>query len=278
MTQQTPTSKSKFTPSIYKTYLNEDACLLYRPSDWTIEEVAEAVTILENDKRYLVLQSEGFHWLRSGIVKEDPESDGEGFCFDFDHLPVEGPDQERSSEHGFQADIHVVYPIDPRIKIADVEGFTQHYLNEAGTGWLFRRTISGQHYDVELQLRGIIQGWFAPHIDRYLEKRLSATNAITIASSTTAHKLIISIRDNAIINAMRIARAKHLGYWLEGIPYNEGGRIYTAVKSAINTAISAAKGDKVALAGIRTILRPELNTLITPTPPKTRWDIESEDE
>ena len=123
------------------------------------------------------------------------------------HNPI---DEIQKAERPAELVMHLYYPIDPRIKVIDIEGATRAYPNDENNGWLFAHTDEGTHHDYELRLLSAIDGVCQPF---FRQLQVDSFSAASTARTTAQRRfgLLSEFYGRVVVLARKAAREIYLG-------------------------------------------------------------------
>ena len=113
----------------------------------------------------------------------------------------------------------VAFPIDPRMTREDIEGATQIYQNDEGTGWLFAHADDGHHHDRELQVESIVSDLFEDILSDILTDVMTSIinghQKNQQIARLAKHQHTIGFRKDALSYVRNAERTLHIGQHIQ---------------------------------------------------------------
>ena len=82
------------------------------------------------------------------------------------------------TQDALEAIMYLYAPIDPKIRVEDVQGARRAYLNDAGTGFLFEHVDADWHHDFEYQVESAVDSLFSRELEVLQETVLSKVYSV----------------------------------------------------------------------------------------------------
>ena len=135
-------------------------------------------------------------------------------------------------EEPYESGMFLYYPIDPRMKLSDVQGATRAEPNADNTGWLFFHTDDGTHHDIGLSIEAGVQAVFRPEIDGVMTEILALDPRDTPHGRKVAeHKTLVKVQGSVLVEAVKAHNARYLGHYHQSA-HPEDGHVLSTVQAA----------------------------------------------
>ena len=172
------------------------------------------------------------------------------------------------SDHPHEFKALLYHPIDPRIRVEDVRGATQAYLNGAGTHWLFSHCDDDYHKDKELEIVAVVHSLFNPIIESRLNDVLGFLGNTLLNKAMSKYNLAKSFRDKVVAQVRVNIRELHIG-WFHQNPNHS--HVHILINQALHTVLKEYKlaGDG---ARVEDDYQAVLLSLANTHTHETRWD------
>ena len=177
----------------------------------------------------------------------------------------------RRAQHPTEFVMRIFYPIDPRIRVVDVQGAKKAYPNETNNGWLFAHTDEGTHHDYELGLLAAVDGVFQPLFRQYEVDEKQSTGEPARERAKDRFILLAAFYGDTVAQARTKARSVYLGYRQQQ-PHPAVGYLDADITAAIEAVrVKWAETKSADLAKIQSAIT-YLNSVLTIPTPETRWE------